>query len=50
MTEIAPDGSPVMLYARLPSLGEAKLINEAVPAGSESSAQARVASRMSCWR
>ena len=35
MSEIAPDGSPVLLYARLPSFGEAALINEAVPVGSE---------------
>ena len=34
MSEIAPDGSPVLLYARLPSFGEAALIHEAVPAGS----------------
>jgi SAM-dependent methyltransferase len=32
---IAPDGSPVALYARLPALGEPELIHEAVPAGSE---------------
>jgi SAM-dependent methyltransferase len=32
---IAPDGSPVALYARLPPLGEAELIHEAVPAGAE---------------
>ncbi len=35
MTEIAPDGSPVLLYSRLPALGEPKLIHEAVPAGAE---------------
>ncbi len=35
MTEIAPDGSPVLLYASLPSLGEARLIHEAVRAGSQ---------------
>ena len=35
MTEIAPDGSPVLLYARLPALGEAELIHGAVPAASE---------------
>lgn len=35
MTDVAPDGSPVLLYARLPSLGEAELIHEAVPAGSQ---------------
>ena len=34
MSEIAPDGSPVLLYARLPSFGEAALIHEAVPADS----------------
>lgn len=35
MSEIAPDGRPVLLYARLPSFGEADLIHEAVPAGSQ---------------
>ncbi|MDQ3671711.1 MAG: class I SAM-dependent methyltransferase [Actinomycetota bacterium] len=35
MSELAPDGSPVLLYARLPPLGEAELIHEAVPAGSQ---------------
>jgi SAM-dependent methyltransferase len=35
MSRIAPDGSPVVLYARLPPLGEPELIHEAVPAGSE---------------
>jgi SAM-dependent methyltransferase len=33
--EFAPDGSPVALYARLPSLGEPELIHDAVPAGAE---------------
>jgi len=35
VTEIAPDGSPVLLYARLPPLGEPEVIHEAVPAGAE---------------
>jgi len=35
VTETAPDGSPVLLYAMLPSLGEADVIHEAVPAGCE---------------
>ncbi len=35
MTEIAPDGSPVLLYARLPALGEPELIHGAVPAGAQ---------------
>lgn len=35
MTGVAPDGSPVDLYARLPDLGEAELIHEAVPADAE---------------
>jgi SAM-dependent methyltransferase len=35
VTEIAPDGSPVLLYARLPALGEPELIHEAVPAGTQ---------------
>ena len=34
VSEIAPDGSPVLLYARLPALGEAELIHAAVPEGS----------------
>jgi SAM-dependent methyltransferase len=33
MSGIAPDGSPVALYARLPPLGEPELIHAAVPAG-----------------
>ena len=32
---IAPDGSPVALYSRLPALGEPELIHSAVPPGSE---------------
>jgi SAM-dependent methyltransferase len=32
---IAPDGSPVALYSRLPALGEPELIHDAVPAGAE---------------
>jgi SAM-dependent methyltransferase len=35
MSGIAPDGSPVALYARLPPLGEPDLIHEAVPPGAE---------------
>ncbi len=35
VTDIAPDGSPVLLYSRLPALGEPELIHEAVPAGAE---------------
>ena len=35
MSGIAPDGSPVALSARLPSLGEPELIHETVPAGAE---------------
>jgi SAM-dependent methyltransferase len=35
VTDLAPDGSPVALYARLPSLGEPELIDDAVPAGAE---------------
>jgi SAM-dependent methyltransferase len=35
VTEIAPDGSPVLLYARLPALGEPELIHRAVPAGAQ---------------
>jgi SAM-dependent methyltransferase len=35
VSEFAPDGSPVALYARLPSLGEPELIHDAVPAGAE---------------
>jgi SAM-dependent methyltransferase len=33
MNDVAPDGSPVLLYARLPALGEPELIHQAVPAG-----------------
>jgi SAM-dependent methyltransferase len=29
----APDGSPVLLYARLPELGEGEIVAEVVPAG-----------------
>jgi SAM-dependent methyltransferase len=32
---IAPDGSPVALYARLPPLGEPEVIHDAVPAGAQ---------------
>ena len=32
-TEVAPDGSPVEAYRRLPPRGEAELIHAAVPAG-----------------
>jgi SAM-dependent methyltransferase len=32
---VAPDGSPVALYARLPALGEPELIHDAVPPGAE---------------
>ncbi len=32
---VAPDGSPVALYARMPSLGEAELIHSVVTPGSE---------------
>ena len=32
MSGVAPDGSPVALYARLPALGEPELIHEAIPA------------------
>jgi SAM-dependent methyltransferase len=35
VSDFAPDGSPVALYARLPSLGEPELIHDAVPAGAE---------------
>lgn len=32
---IAPDGSPVELYARLPTFGEPELVHAAIPAGAE---------------
>jgi SAM-dependent methyltransferase len=35
MNAVAPDGSPVALYARLPPLGEPELIHDAVPPGAE---------------
>lgn len=33
MTDVAPDGSPVAFYRRLPALGEPELIAGAIPAG-----------------
>jgi SAM-dependent methyltransferase len=33
VTEIAPDGSPVLLYSKLPALGEPELIHAAAPPG-----------------
>ncbi|MEW6225898.1 MAG: class I SAM-dependent methyltransferase [Chloroflexota bacterium] len=33
MSEIAPDGSPVAFYRRLPATGEPELIHAAIPAG-----------------
>lgn len=35
MREIAPDGSPVDLYARMPTFGEPELIHATIPAGSD---------------
>lgn len=35
MSGVAPDGSPVELYAALPSFGEAELVHAAIPAGAE---------------
>lgn len=35
MSGVAPDGSPVELYARLSSLGEPELVHEAIPPGAE---------------
>jgi SAM-dependent methyltransferase len=35
MTGVAPDGSPVELYLRLPSFGEAEIIDAAIPTGAE---------------
>jgi SAM-dependent methyltransferase len=35
VSDVAPDGSPVALYATLPPLGEPELIHAAVPAGAE---------------
>lgn len=32
---VAPDGSPVALYARLPALGEPELIHDSVPEGAQ---------------
>ena len=32
---IAPDGSPVELYLRLPPRGEAEIVHDAIPAGAE---------------
>lgn len=33
MAEVAPDGSPVELYAALPELGEGEIVDRVVPAG-----------------
>ena len=33
MSDVAPDGSPVELYARLPPFGEPELIHNAIPSG-----------------
>lgn len=35
MTGVAPDGSPVEAYRRLPPNGEAEIVHAAIPAGSE---------------
>lgn len=35
MSGVAPDGSPVELYARLSSMGEPELVHEAIPPGAE---------------
>jgi SAM-dependent methyltransferase len=35
VNDVAPDGSPVELYARLSSLGEPELVHEAIPPGAE---------------
>jgi SAM-dependent methyltransferase len=35
MSGIAPDGSPVDLYAALPGFGEPELVHDAIPAGAE---------------
>ena len=35
MSDTAPDGSPVELYAKLPALGEPELIHDAIPTGAE---------------
>lgn len=35
MSGVAPDGSPVELYARLSGFGEPELVHEAIPAGAE---------------
>lgn len=35
MSEIAADGSPVELYARMPAMGEPEIVHDAIPAGTE---------------
>ena len=35
MSDVAPDGSPVELYARLPSFGEPELVHAAIAPGAE---------------
>ncbi len=34
LTDVAPDGSPVAVYARLPTLGEPEVVHTALPPGS----------------
>lgn len=35
MSDVAPDGSPVELYARLSSMGESELVHDVIPPGAE---------------
>src|SRR5688500_17840198 len=33
MTEVAPDGSPIEMYTRMPTFGEPEIVHAAIPAG-----------------
>jgi SAM-dependent methyltransferase len=35
MTEVAPDGSPIEMYTRMPTFGEPEIVHAAIPAGAE---------------
>ena len=35
MTEVAPDGSPIEMYTRMPTFGEPEIVHAAIPPGAE---------------
>ena len=35
MTEVAPDGSPIEMYTRMPTFGEPEIVHSAIPPGAE---------------